>query len=235
VRTAGGPSGDYAHAIAVDGAGNSYVTGEFQATSHFGSVVLPNSGSNDAFVAKYDTNGNLIWVKKLGGGGDDRGGGISVSNGNVYVTGFFQGTVNFGGTILSSSGGYDIFIVKFTGDGVFQWAKKAGGYGEDKGFAISSDFSGNAYVTGYFSSTANFSGTNITRTGGKDVFIAKYNSSGDLVWVKKTGGSDNDAGNGIKVDNYGRVFVTGGFRYTSEFGPFTLNSSGGNTDIYSLL
>ncbi|MDP1747271.1 MAG: SBBP repeat-containing protein, partial [Bacteroidota bacterium] len=92
VRTAGGSSGDYAHALAVDGAGNSYLTGEMEQTTRFGSVALTSRGSNDVFVAKYDTNGNLIWAKNLGGGGgSDQGLGISLSGGNVYITGTFQG------------------------------------------------------------------------------------------------------------------------------------------------
>ena len=233
VRTAGGTGGDYAHAIAVDGAGNSYVTGEIESTAYFGSSSIRTNGDNDIFVAKYDTNGNLIWVKKLGGSTkSDKGLGISVSGGNVYLTGKFESQGNFAGTTLTSAGGREMFIAKYTTDGVFQWAKKAGGSGDDEGFAISTDVSGNSYVTGYFSGTANFSGTYMTSKGGTDVFVAKYNSSGTLLWVKKGGSSANDAGNGIKVDNSGRVFVTGGFRYTTTFGSFSVTAPGGNSNLF---
>lgn len=232
VRTAGGTSGDYAHAMAVDAAGNSYITGEMEMTTRFGSVALTSSGSNDVFVAKYDTNGNLIWAKKLGGGGgSDQGLGISLSGGNVYITGTFQGG-NFSGVSLPPYGGRDIFVAKMTTDGVFQWIRKAGGSSDDQGYAISNDLSGNVYVTGFFAGTANFSGSYITSNGGTDVFLAKYNPSGTLLWVKKTGGTANDAGNAIKVDNSGRVFITGGFRYTSLFGTTTLKTSNGNSDIF---
>lgn len=232
VRTAGGSSGDYAHALAVDGAGNSYLTGEYELTTRFGSVALSSNGSNDVFVAKYDTNGNLIWAKKLGGGGgSDQGLGISLSNGNVYITGTFQGG-NFSGVSLPPYGGRDIFVAKMTTGGVFQWIRKAGGSGEDQGYGISNDPGGNVYVTGFFTGTANFSGTYITSKGGTDVFIAKYNPSGGLIWVKKTGGTANDAGNAIKVDNSGRVFVTGGFRYNSLFGSIPLNTPNGNADLF---
>lgn len=233
VRTAGGSIGDYAHAIAVDGAGNSYITGEFETTTRFGSVTMTTSGSNDVFLAKYDTNGNLIWAKKLGGGGgSDKGLGVSISGGSVYVTGNFQGGANFGGTQLSVSGAHDIFIVKCTTGGVIQWAKKAGGSGEDEGFAVSNDPAGNVYVTGYFTGTANFNGTSVSSNGGTDIFIAKYTPSGGLVWVKKIGGSANDAGNAIKVDNSGRVFLTGGFRNTTLFGSISLRTPNGNSDVF---
>lgn len=233
VRTAGGSIGDYAHAIAVDGAGNSYITGEYETTTYFGSIALTSRGNNDVFVAKYDTNGNLVWVRNLaGGGGNDRGLSISTSAGNVYISGRFQGTAYFGGTQVVTSGGIDIFVAKYTTAGVFQWVKKAGGSGDDEGHAISSDLAGNAYVTGYFTGTANFSGTSVTSKGGTDVFIAKYNSSGNILWVKRAGAGANDAGNAIKADNSGRIFVTGGFRYTSYFGSIPITAPGGNSDVF---
>lgn len=235
VRTAGGSIGDYAHALAVDGAGNSYLTGEFETTTRFGggAVALSSSGSNDVFAAKYDTNGNLIWAKKVGGGsGSDKGLGISLSGGSLYITGNFQGGANFGSTHLSVSGAHDIFIVKYTTGGDFQWAKKAGGSGEDEGFGISGDPGGNVYVTGYFTGTANFSGTSVSTNGGTDIFLAKYNSGGDLLWVKKFGGSANDAGNAIKVNSSGSIFLTGGFRNTTLFGSISLRTPNGNSDIF---
>jgi len=232
VRTAGGTIGDYAHCIAVDGAGNSYISGEFETTSYFGSVALKTSGSNDIFVAKYNTNGTLLWARKLGGGGDDKGHGICISGGNIYVTGYFKGTANFSGTYLTASGSRDIFVAKYTSDGVFQWARKAGGGGDDEGYAISSDPSGNCYVTGYFTGGANFSGVGISAYGSKDIFIAKYNSAGSLVWVKKAGGTAADYGHGIKVDNNYNVFLTGGFRVKSTFGSIQLTAQKGDADVF---
>jgi hypothetical protein len=234
VRTAGGPNGDYSHAMAVDGAGNSYVTGEIESTVSFGSgVSLTSNGDNDIFIAKYNTNGSLVWARKLGGGTkSDKGLGISLFGSSVYVTGKFVSTGNFAGTTLASAGGADIFVAKYTSDGVFQWVRRAGGTGNDEGYAIANDAVGNLYVTGYFSSTAGFSGQNLTSKGGTDIFIAKYNSSGSLVWVKGAGGTAHDYGMGIKADNSSRVYLTGGFRVKSTFGTYTLNASGGNADIF---
>jgi hypothetical protein len=234
VRTAGGEWGDYAHAIAVDGAGNSYVTGEFEVTTYFGSIAVKSNGGNDVFVAKYDTNGNLLWVKKLGGGTkSDKGLGITVVGSSVYVTGKFEGQGNFAGTTLTSAGGRDIFIAKYTTSGVFQWAKRAGGSGDDEGFAISNDTGGNIYVTGYFSGTASFNGVPLTTKGGTDIFIAKYNASGGLIWLKKAGGTSDDMANAIKVDNSNRVFLTGSFRNTSTFGSLSLTANaGGHSDVF---
>ncbi|MGQ0826926.1 MAG: SBBP repeat-containing protein [Bacteroidota bacterium] len=233
VRTAGGVSGDYAHAIVADGAGNVYVTGDMERTVKFGSVTLTGNGSNDVFVAKYNTNGDLMWAKKLGGSNQsDRGLGIALITGSVYITGHFKSIANFAGTKLTSSGEDDIFIAKYSTDGQFQWIKKAGGPGDDEGTAITGDASGNIYVTGFFAKTANFGSFSVTSKGVADIFIAKYNSSGTCIWVKSAGSGATDYGYGVAADNSGRIFVTGGFRYTTSFSGISLKASGGNADIF---
>jgi hypothetical protein len=234
VKTAGGPGGDYSHCMAVDGAGNSYVAGEIEQTVNFGGgVTLTSNGDNDVFIAKYNTNGGLVWAKKMGGSNkSDKALGICISGNMLYLTGKFEGTANFAGTTLSASGGYEIFVAKYSTDGVFQWVKKAGGSGNDEGYAVSADISGNCYVTGYFSGNASFSGVPLSSNGAQDIFIAKYNSSGTILWAKKAGGTAADYGHGIKVDNSSRVFVTGGFRLKSTFGSYTMTAQKGDADIF---
>lgn len=235
VKTAGGVSGDYAHCMVVDGAGNSYIAGEIEQTVSFGSgVSLTSNGDNDVFIAKYNTNGTLIWARKMGGGPkSDKALGICLTGNSIYLTGKFVGTANFAGTYVTAAGGAEIFVAKYTTDGVFQWAKKAGGTGDDEGYAISSDLSGNCYVTGYFSGSANFSGVTLNSYGSKDIFVAKYNTNGSLLWVKKAGGAASDYGYGIKVDASNRVFLTGGFRLKSTFGTQTLTAQRGDADIFT--
>ena len=164
VRTAGGIIGDYARGLACDGDGNVYITGEIEETVIFGPFTLISHGNNDVFIAKYDTNGDLLWAKRVGGGeGRDRTEGISILNGNIFITGIFEGTAYFeGNNTLTSAGYFDIFIAKYTSEGIFQWIKAAGGPGDDEGYAICNDQTGNIYVTGYFSDTANFNGNYIS-------------------------------------------------------------------------
>ncbi|MFL5753206.1 MAG: SBBP repeat-containing protein, partial [Bacteroidia bacterium] len=233
VRTAGGKSGDYTHAMCVDGSGNVYITGEIEYTVNFGSgVSLTSNGGNDIFVAKYNTNGDLQWARKLGGSSkSDKGLGITLSNGYLYVTGNFQGNANFAGTTISSYGGLDIFLAKYSTAGALQWVKKAGSSGDDEGYAICSDASGNFYVTGYFTGTANFGGISLSSSGGMDIFMAKYNSSGSVIWAKRAGGGATDYGTGIAIDNSGKIYLTGGFRSTSYFGSIQMKSQG-NADIF---
>src|SRR5262249_5859359 len=123
--------------VATDAAGNSYVTGWFsgtvdfdQAAAHAGNndILTARGGTRDAFVAKYAPDDTLKWVTRMGGDSDaDVGHAIDVDNsGNVYVTGQFLGTADFGSTTLTSAGDTDGFVAKLNGGGTVQWAKRWG-------------------------------------------------------------------------------------------------------------
>ena len=149
VRKAGGTDFETGTDISIDASGNCYVTGHFQGTATFGTTQITSSGNEDIFIAKYDTDGNFQWVRKAGGVDDDKGQRIAIDNlGNLYITGIFQGIATFETTQLTSSGWNDIFIAKYDTDGNFQWVRKAGGTGNDVGYGIAADASGNCYVTG---------------------------------------------------------------------------------------
>jgi len=214
IKAAGGTNGDRGRGIAVDSAGNSYVTGYFSGTATFSTsplVQLTSAGSFDVFIAKYDSNGSLVWAKSAGGIGNDQGGGIAVdSTGNSYVTGAFEGTATFSTSPLVqlTASGPDVFIAKYDTDGALVWAKRAGGSGVDESLGIAVDSVGNSYVTGYVSGTATFSTSplvQLTSTGSFDVFIAKYDSSGSLVWAKSAGGTNADKALGIASPGWGQV------------------------------
>jgi hypothetical protein len=236
--------------IAVDGLGNSYVTGRFQVSATFGAgesneTTLTSAGGWDIFVAKYDSNGELLWVKQIvSSGNDENGENIAIdSSGNCYVTGFFQGEATFGEEPneikLTSSGSFDIFFAKYNSSGGLEWVKKAGGSGSDQGYAVVIDGLNNSYVTGIFSGTVNFDEypnvTELTSAGGWDIFVAKYDSSGRLEWAKKAGSQGNDQGINIDVDASGTSYVTGRFRGSAIFGDEpnqTILSSAGGYDIF---
>jgi len=182
VKQAGGSSSDVAHSISVDADGNLYVTGFFRETATFGDFTLTSSGEHDIFVAELGTDGDWQWVKQAGGSGIDVGEGISVdANGNLYVTGHFEGTAAFGDTTLTSSGGGDIYVAGLDADGNWQWATQAGGSGYDEGDGISVDANGNSYVIGAFLGTATFGPFTLTSSGGPDVFVAKITGPGFAV------------------------------------------------------
>lgn len=229
---AGGSSSDRGRAIATDTAGNCYVTGTFIGTVNFGTTSLTSSGSDDIFIAKLDTFGNWIWVKRAGGADVDAGYGIATdATGNCYITGYFQGTAAFGGNSLVSSGASDIFIAKLDTNGNWLWANKAGGTGTDIGNAISTDADGNCFAAGYYQGTATFGDSSHTSNGSYDVFIAGVDTNGNWLWAKSAGGSSTDAAYGISSDADGNCYVTGSFMGTAAFGVNNLSSIG-SSDIF---
>ena len=181
-KSAGGISNDDSFGIAVDNLGNSYITGDFQDTATFGNTTLINYGYSNMFLAKYDSLGNLIWVKQAGGVVETSGRGIAVDDsGNSYITGTFYDTAFFGNLSIISRGAFDIFIAKYDSSGNILWVHNAGGIGNDFGTGISVNNFGNVFITGDFNDSANFGGTTIVTNGGSDIFVAKYNSAGNLI------------------------------------------------------
>ena len=182
----------------------------------------------------------------MGGSSDEFGNSIAVDvNGNVYTTGYFQGTVDFdpgpGIYNLTSSGGNNIFVSKLDASGNFLWAKQMGsGGGGAQSYSIAVDASGNVYTTGGFFLTADFDpGLGIYNLaaigGGEDIFISKLDASGNFVWAKQLSGADFELGYSIAVDASGNVFTTGGFLGTVDFDPGsgTYNlTSAGSWDIF---
>ena len=211
-QSAGGSSDDSGQGISIDTSGNSYVTGTFRNSAMFGTIQLFSNGWNDIFISKYDKNGNCLWAKNVGSNLFDYGYGIATdATGNSYITGSFFGTVTFGTIQLTSFGDNDIFIAKYDSSGFCVWVKNAGGNNSDYGTGISIDENGNCYITGYFEGTATFGTTQLVCSGNTDVFVAKYDTSGNLTWVKNFGESIYDYGEGISADPNGNIFLTGRF------------------------
>jgi len=233
VVAAGSGELDFGRGIATDGSGNSIVTGRFRGTATFGDTTLTSAGLEDIFIAKYDGDGNFLWVEQAGGTDGDSGTGIATDgSGNIVVTGSFRYTATFGDTTLTS-GSVDIFIAKYDGDGNLLWVKQAAGPGFTFGGGITTDGSGNSIVAGRFNGTVDFGDTTLTSVGSRDIFIAKYDSDGNFLWVEQGGTTDpfSSGENIIATDGLGNIFVTGHFIGMATFGDTTLTSAGGS-DIF---
>lgn len=228
--------------ISVDANGDSYMTGFF-ATHRivFGTDTLINDalGIPDFFVVKHDAMGNVLWAKSAGGTSDDMGNSICTdANGNSYVTGYFASpTITFGTIILTNGGSKDIFVVKYDAWGNVLWAKSAGGTSDEIGNSINIDANGNSYVTGYFiSPVIIFGNDTLTNTSStEDIYLVKYDASGNVLWAKSAVGTNDDKGNGICVDEYGNSYITGDFSSpTIIFDTITLTNSDitGSGDIF---
>ncbi|QYX33118.1 SBBP repeat-containing protein [Sphaerospermopsis torques-reginae] len=228
----GGTSPDTGWNIAADTSGNTYVTGAFKGTATFGNTTLTHTGlgSSDAFIAKLDSNKNVLWAQKLVGASSAQGFGITVDeSGNSYATGFFTGTATFGNTTLTSAGNEDAFITKLNSSGKFLWAQKLGGTSSDSGYSITTDGVGNTYVTGVLntiSSPGNINAPTNTYTS-DDAFITKLDNKGNILWTKNLGGAFlADRGIGITSDITGNTYATGFFSGTTTFGNISLSSVG---------
>ena len=202
--------------VAVDPSGNVYVTGYT-----FGDLDgNTNQGGQDVFLTKYNTSGVRLWTRQFGTSADEAGMGVATdSSGNIYVTGWTTGDLN-GNT---NQGGYDIFITKYDTNGTSLWTKLLGTSAIDEGLGVAVDHSDNIYVTGY--TFGNLDGN--TNKGGKDVFLAKFNTSGSKLWTKQFGSSVDDESHGVATDASGNIYITG---LTS--GNLDGNTSQGGEDIF---
>ncbi len=209
----GGSSNDRGTSVTTDKAGSVYLTGYFYSpTITFGTFTLTNAGVvGDIFIVKFDNQGNVIWAKREGAAALEIPHTILVDgNNNIIVAGrFSSNSITFGKTILTLAGSMDVFIVKYDASGNLLWAKGAGGGSNDEGYSLSTDVSGNIYLSGYFTQPANFGTIKLTSDGQADLFIAKYDPAGNVLWAKRAGGRGDDRAVALKTDASGNSYVTG--------------------------
>ena len=242
----GGP--DEVSGVATDASGNTYVTGHFVGTADFdpgpGEVELVSNGTEDAYLAKYDLAGALVFVRQFGGPGTDRGSTLAVDGaGNITVAGDFQHTVDFdpgpGTTLLTSySGTMDVFLLRLNSDGNTLYAKVIGGQGFEEPLSMALDASGNIILSGTFTLTSDLDpgpGTfSLTSAGSVDGFVARYTASGAFINAWRMGAGNADYAHGVAVNSAGDVFVTGAFSGTVDFDPgaAVTNLMANVTDIF---
>jgi len=218
--------------IKVDGAGNVFIVGSFKGMTDFdldtGISSLTSAGNDDIFIAKYTNHGNLIWCKRMGGTNQDEAVKMAIDTiGNIYITGYFNGTVDFdpssGSNILTAMGGRNTFVCKLDGNGNYVWAKKfSNAY--NVAYSMDCDDNGNTYITGEFLQTVDFDPSsailNLTGQGfAPDLFIVKLDEQGNLIWVKAIVGDNSEFSTDIKVDTNGNVYSCGHFYGTADFDP----------------
>ncbi|MFZ4708055.1 MAG: hypothetical protein ACOYMF_18780, partial [Bacteroidales bacterium] len=191
--------------MALDAAGNVYTTGYFSGWVDFNpspapadTLWLQAQGDNDIFISKLDASGNSVWAKSMGGSGDDEGLYIGTDQtNNVYITGYYYGTVDFDPNVsstylLTSAGGSDVFVAKLDAAGNFVWANSKGGINNDASTSINIDLSGNVITTGGFTGTVDFDESaatyNLISNGSPDVFITKIGYPSAIAVYAVTGG-----------------------------------------------
>lgn len=240
-KSASGNNADYANSVAIDALGNIYVVGSFLGTTiTFESTILTNTGTvntEDIFVTKYDPSGNLLWAKSAGGNTRDYAFSVSIDSlGSIYVAGSFSNNgITFGSVTLTNTGSYDMFLVKYDTSGNVLWAKSVGGaaYSSCWPNSVTTDASGNVLVAGYFSdSTIIFGSDTLTSTStGGSLFLAKYDTAGNVLWAKNASGSANSWSwaYSVSADPNGNSYLVGKFGgYEIIFGSDTLTNPVGD-------
>lgn len=223
---------EFAEAIALDGNGFFYLTGEYSSDSldldpGSGTATIINANpttSYDPYLAKYDTSGNFIWGFGLQGTSSDYSKSVTVdANGNAIIGGYFFTTMNcdpVGGTAVTAVGSADCFIASYDSAGTFNWAKSFGGTLADNLFSVTAKGS-DVYSTGTFNSIVDFDPgvdtLNIQSKGSTDVFIHKLNNAGELQWAGGIGGTGADNSNCIRLNAAGDLFIAGSFMDSADF------------------
>jgi hypothetical protein len=205
--------------IAVDSAGNAYVTGDTGGTNFpivGGEQPHLNGSANDAFVIKLNDAGNsILYSTYLGGTNQEQGSAIAVdANDNFYVTGFtYSSNFPLWNAVHAYSGGQDAFVTKFNASGSLAYSTYLGGSGSDQSNGIGVDSNGDAWVVGATQST-NFPTTanalQSTFGGNSDGFVSEFSPTGSQRYSSYLGGAVSDAANAVAVDSGGSVYVTGG-------------------------
>jgi len=228
--SAGGIGSDQSTDIVADNNGNCCITGYFQNQADFGTNSIVSQGNRDVFIAKINSTGTWQWAVGAGGTENEEAGSIAMdANGSCYVTGYFQGTVQFGATTLISlsTGTSDIFVSKIGPAGIWQWAKSCGGYNSDFGEGIGVDNDGNLYITGTYINAANFGEFDeISLSDSHVMFVAKMSSGGNWLWVRSTVCDYAVNTKSIATSGDNTVCVSGYFTGTLDFGGMTLVCDG---------
>jgi hypothetical protein len=203
IRQFGTAGHDLGLALATDSTGHVYVGG-----STYGNLGGPNAGNSDAFFAKLDSAGETLWTRQFGTAQSDAIQSMAIdATGNLYVSGWTGGAL-----AGPSAGGNDTFLSKYNSDGTLLWTQQMGTPSSDMSRSVAVDTMGNAYVTGHTQGA--LGGPN---AGGSDVFLSKYDTTGELQWVMQFGSSDSNDGYSVAVDAAGNVYIAG----------FTIGTSGG--------
>jgi len=198
--------------LALAANGDVVLCGRFFGTIDFGTVQLTSAGNSDLFLARFTADGTCSWAVRGGGTGDDEGTALALTaNGDIVVTGAYTGSATIAGVALTGQGATDGFVARYSGSGASIACASFGGSAADFGSSIAVDATGNAYVTGRFTTNATFGNTTLASTAVQDLFVAKYTATNAVGWVVGSTGADYKRANGIALGADDRVYVVGNY------------------------
>ena len=228
-RRYGDPSDQLGTGVGCGSGGHVAVTGLFSGTVNFGGDTLTSAGGTDVFLFQLDSSSGFhMWSDRFGDGNDQSALDLAAHvQGRITIVGRADGSINFGGGVLTSVGGSDVFIAQFESWGAHRWSDLYGGVQHDAAYGV--DFhrsSQSVAVTGHFAVTANFGGAPLTSIGSTDLFLAKYDTNGNHMWSYRWGTNAQDIARDVSVSPLGEVAFTGYFEGSGSFGGGGVNSAG---------
>lgn len=231
-RSAAGTAGDTEGlGIVADERGGAYVVGETSGDTLFGSINLPGTGSQEAFLLHIDGAGDIRWVRRSSGPGAELATGVTRDrNGFLYVQGWSSGVATFGGHSITNQGGFDSFALKSTPDGSTVWLRQIVGTPGGAPQALAVDAAGALYVTANYNTNSNLQlgSTLAASAGAGDAVIAKYDTDGTLEWTRTFGGTGDDFFGAIALDPRGSLRLVGSFSGAADLVGQNLSSVGVN-------
>lgn len=213
--------------VSVDGSGNVALTGLLQGSVDFGGGPLNGGAKESAFVARFDSDGNHLFSKRIGDGNTQAYAIATDGDGAVVVAGLFTGALQTDNGALTTADGADVFAAKLDASGNLLWVRSLGGdMGWPPGYAVCASTDGNILVAGSFSGTIELGNGSATAAGSSDVFLVKLDPSGEPLWGKTFGGPLAQAAHSVAVDQDSNVLVAGSFTGSIDFGGDSLLSAG---------
>jgi len=247
VRNLQGTGDDQVYGFAVDASGSVYTSGVYDGTLDLDpgvGVVSSTAGFFDAYISKLDASGNFVWGKFYSGFGISAVNTLAVdAAGNLIIAGVFAGgPYDFDpgpGTFNLTATMFDAFFTKLDASGNFLWAKNFGSGQSNEAKSVTTDAAGNIYLSGIFDGTVDIDPgaavNNITSAGDNDIFVSKFDGSGNFMWAKTMGGTAGDYVHTTVLDQSGNILTAGTYNGTADFDPGSsvVNlTPGGQSDIY---
>lgn len=218
--------------LTVDNTGQPICCGYFTSNemNAGGSGLIKKSGENDAYIIKYDLNGNPLWMDNPGGNVSQMARGVSTdSENNIYLAGWFKGGFSFGSNELQSMNDIDGMLLKYDQDGNEIWGIEINSAGQTEGWLIKTDHQDNIIVAGrFYDHDIDFGDTSVVNHGALDIFMAKYTSEGTFLWARSFGGSNEDFILDFCVDDLNNIYFTSGCHSQNvDFGTYSFNNACG--------
>jgi hypothetical protein len=234
-RSFGTLQDQHAYGVAVDDAGNVVVIGDAQGEVDFGGGPVPSGGGRDVFLVKLDPAGNHLFSKCFGDASDQYGTDVVIdAAGNIILTGYFYGSVSFGGPTLTNPAGSspDGFVVKLDPNGNHLFSRHVGGIEQESPTSVAVDGGGNVVVAGFFDGTLELGGGPLVAVGSYDGFVGKLDPNGQHLFSRRFGGAQGQTlAQSVATGAGGSLVVTGFFSSEVDFGGGLLFSQGGD-DIF---